>query len=130
MNNDCVIDNVKRYGKHRKVFEMTYGPIPPGLFVCHSCDVPACVNPDHLFLGTQADNMKDAAAKGRMNWLPPEQTAERRMEASKLMRGNKFALGNKMSPEAKARISVSLKAYFAARRNAAAKIKGCPDVRA
>jgi len=50
---------------HRVAWELTYGPIPDGLFVCHHCDVPLCCRPDHLFLGNDADNMRDCAAKGR-----------------------------------------------------------------
>lgn len=50
---------------NRYVWTMTHGPIPEGMKVLHRCDNPPCINLDHLFLGTQADNMADKMAKGR-----------------------------------------------------------------
>jgi hypothetical protein len=50
---------------HRMRWTASFGEIPPGLFVCHKCDTPACINPAHLFIGTHQDNVNDRTAKGR-----------------------------------------------------------------
>lgn len=59
--------NLKCLMVTRVLWENSHGPIPKGMVICHSCDTPACVNLNHLFLGTQKDNVLDAVSKGRMH---------------------------------------------------------------
>lgn len=62
----------KNWQAHRMMWTLTYGEIPPGLMVCHHCDNGKCVNPNHLFLGTQQDNINDMMSKGRKRTLRGE----------------------------------------------------------
>jgi hypothetical protein len=65
---------------HRAIWQTLHGPIPEGIEVLHSCDNPPCCNPDHLFLGTQLDNVHDMVLKKRNNpgtWTPDRRNAQR-----------------------------------------------------
>ena len=66
---------------HRMAWEILVGPIPEGLDVLHHCDTPACVRPEHLFLGTDKDNVADCIAKGRRAPPPTQKLAQEDVDA-------------------------------------------------
>lgn len=67
---------------HRLSWRAHRGEIPKGLFVCHKCDVPSCINPDHLWLGTHAENMADRNKKGRASRMKGEASPQAKITES------------------------------------------------
>lgn len=93
-------EKMSKYRASRMAWKAQCGEIPDGLQVLHKCDIEYCVRPDHLFLGTISDNVKDAFSKGRKSGFP----------------GNQHALGHKQSDEAKRTKGVKSKASWEARK--------------
>ncbi len=92
-----MIRNGRQVGAHRAAYEDAFGPIPAGLVVRHTCDNKRCINPEHLVVGTQRDNIQDAKVRGRLA------TGERhgsRTHPERILRGAAHPRGNaKLSPE-------------------------------
>ena len=103
----------RKRAAHRVVYEAVHGPIPEhdshhGMCVCHTCDVRHCVNPEHLFLGTQADNVLDMVRKGRM--VTPDRRGARNGRAKLTVdevRAIRAARGLETQRETGARFGVS-----------------------
>ena len=71
---------------HRVSWELAHGPIPDGMRVLHRCDNPPCVNPAHLFLGTDADNQHDMRAKGRFIQPRGERAGQAKLTTEQVLR--------------------------------------------
>jgi hypothetical protein len=94
--------NGKPVRAHRFIYELLHGPIPVGMRVCHTCDNPPCVRPDHLFLGTPKDNTHDMIRKGRNRLgglvgrrgeLSQTRTPERRVRRDEVLRLHAAGIG-------------------------------------
>lgn len=94
---------------HRVAFALSYSGelLPSFIQVLHACDNPPCCRPDHLFLGTPADNMADRDSKGRNGRLGKKHTEETKLKMSQAAIGNTAFLGRSHSEATKAKLSVA-----------------------
>jgi hypothetical protein len=83
----------KRVYAHRYAYEMTFGPIPAGMYCMHKCDNPCCVNPNHLTVGSCSDNLHDMVTKGRSSRGERRWCAKLTAETVRQIR-KRYAAGN------------------------------------
>ncbi len=91
---------------HRSAWRIYRGPIPDGMFVLHRCDVPSCVNPEHLFLGTHKDNMQDMVSKGRGRGLVGSAHPESKLTEADVLEMRRLSKAGKTAIEIAAQFGV------------------------
>jgi hypothetical protein len=85
----------KNVGAHRLSYMAFVGDIPSDMFVCHKCDVKFCVNPDHLFLGSNAENIRDCVSKGLFNAAKGERSGNAKLTRHQVVEiREKYSLGD------------------------------------
>lgn len=100
----------RKIAAHRLSYEVFIGQVRSGMFVCHRCDNKRCINPEHLFLGTHADNMRDMSRKGRARGAvrPGESNGSARLGESQVREIRAiYSLGGVTQPGLAARFGVS-----------------------
>jgi len=105
----CYRQSKKGHLAHRVSYELNHGPIPEGMLVCHKCDNPGCVNPDHLFAGTQSDNIQDMLRKGRENPARGEKSGRSKLAQGDVDSIRKMARGGRRQKDIAELFSVSPK---------------------
>lgn len=99
--------NRRKEQVHRVAFEALVGPIPEGLVVRHTCDVPRCVNPDHLLPGTIADNVRDCVERGRKAVLRGSANARSKLTEDEVREIRRLATGGVKQRDIAARFGVN-----------------------
>jgi HNH endonuclease/Helix-turn-helix domain len=92
---------------HRISYELANGPIPKGLYVCHTCDTPSCVNPNHLFLGTNSQNILDCIKKGRFITAKRIAALRKKLTPENIHQIRKLAADGKTQREIASRFQVN-----------------------
>lgn len=101
------IDGKSKKLAHRFSYELHCGPIPEGMHVLHHCDNRLCVRPDHLFLGTQTDNMRDMVAKGRNADIGGAKNPNARLSPSQVEEIRTLRASGHSRPEVARRFGIS-----------------------
>ena len=116
-NYGCIHFKGKTRIAHRLAYELYKGQIPKGLLVCHNCDNPSCINPDHLFLGTNQDNSNDKFSKNREKILYGQSNGNSKLTTNEVVNIKRMLISGYTPTEISRKFNVSDGAIFSIRDN-------------